>query len=55
MSISSDMQIGGVVLRSPFIGLAEYEREHGLAENYINGLMQVSHEESVYISNISVI
>lgn len=28
--------IGGVVMRSPFIAIAEYEREHGLPENYIN-------------------
>ncbi|KAH0584044.1 hypothetical protein H2248_009618 [Termitomyces sp. 'cryptogamus'] len=28
--------IGGVVLRSPFIGIATYERELGLPENYLN-------------------
>ncbi|KAF7441012.1 hypothetical protein PC9H_001361 [Pleurotus ostreatus] len=28
--------IGGVVLRSPFIGIAAYERDHGLPPNYIN-------------------
>ncbi|KAH8829530.1 hypothetical protein DL96DRAFT_1598511 [Flagelloscypha sp. PMI_526] len=28
--------IGGVVLRSPFIAIAAYEREHGLPPNYLN-------------------
>lgn len=28
--------IGGVVMRSPFIAIAAYEREQGLPENYIN-------------------
>ncbi|KAK7049269.1 hypothetical protein VNI00_005870 [Paramarasmius palmivorus] len=28
--------IGGVVLRSPFIAIAEYERQHGIPDNYIN-------------------
>jgi len=32
-------QIGGVVLRSPFIGIAAYERAHGLPPNYLNCLM----------------
>ncbi|KAJ8093183.1 hypothetical protein PM082_020668 [Marasmius tenuissimus] len=28
--------IGGVVLRSPFIAIAQYERDHGIPENYLN-------------------
>ncbi|KAG5645914.1 hypothetical protein DXG03_005061 [Asterophora parasitica] len=28
--------IGGVVLRSPFIAIATYERELGIPENYLN-------------------
>lgn len=28
--------IGGVVLRSPFIGIADYERHLGIPENYLN-------------------
>ncbi|ESK92888.1 epoxide [Moniliophthora roreri MCA 2997] len=28
--------IGGVVLRSPFIAIAEYERERGIPDNYLN-------------------
>ncbi|KAF9262145.1 HAD-like protein [Marasmius fiardii PR-910] len=28
--------LGGVVLRSPFIAIAEYERLHGIPENYLN-------------------
>lgn len=28
--------IGGVVLRSPFIGIAAYEKAHGLPPNYLN-------------------
>ncbi|KAK7693332.1 hypothetical protein QCA50_002900 [Cerrena zonata] len=28
--------VGGVVLRSPLIAIAAYEREHGIPENYIN-------------------
>lgn len=31
--------IGGVVLRSPFIGIAAYERVHGLPSNYLNCLI----------------
>jgi len=32
-------QIGGVVMRSPFIGIAAYERTLGLPVNYINTSM----------------
>ncbi|KAJ2694125.1 hypothetical protein H4R19_005942 [Coemansia spiralis] len=28
--------IGGVVVKSPFVAVAEYEREHGLPDNFIN-------------------
>ncbi|KAI8321328.1 epoxide hydrolase [Martensiomyces pterosporus] len=28
--------IGGVVVKSPFIAISQYEREHGLPANYIN-------------------
>ncbi|TFK42732.1 HAD-like domain-containing protein [Crucibulum laeve] len=28
--------IGGVVMRSPFIAIAAYERKHGIPENYLN-------------------
>ncbi|TFK76603.1 epoxide hydrolase [Pluteus cervinus] len=28
--------IGGVVLRSPFIAIAQYERDHGIPRNYLN-------------------
>ncbi|KAJ2888746.1 hypothetical protein FB639_000418, partial [Coemansia asiatica] len=28
--------IGGVVVRSPFIAISAYEREQGLPANYIN-------------------
>ncbi|KAF8894462.1 epoxide hydrolase [Infundibulicybe gibba] len=28
--------IGGVVVRSPFIAIATYEHEHGIPENYLN-------------------
>ena len=31
--------IGGVVVRSPMIGIAKYEKEHGLPTNYINNIM----------------
>ncbi len=34
-------QIGGVVMRSPFISIAEYERKLGLPVNYINCSMWV--------------
>ncbi|KAF8919650.1 HAD-like domain-containing protein [Mucidula mucida] len=30
------LDIGGVVVRSPFIAIAEYERAHGIPENYLN-------------------
>jgi hypothetical protein len=29
-------QIGGVVMRSPFIAIAAYEKKLGLPENYLN-------------------
>ncbi|KAK0197556.1 HAD-like domain-containing protein [Armillaria mellea] len=28
--------VGGVVVRSPFIAIAAYEREHGVPDNYLN-------------------
>ncbi|KAK7440183.1 hypothetical protein VKT23_017126 [Stygiomarasmius scandens] len=28
--------IGGVVMRSPFIAIAQYEKEHGIPNNYLN-------------------
>ncbi|KIJ24217.1 hypothetical protein M422DRAFT_237457 [Sphaerobolus stellatus SS14] len=31
--------IGGVVVRSPMIGIAKYEKEHGLPPNYINSII----------------
>ncbi|KAJ3726350.1 epoxide hydrolase [Lentinula guzmanii] len=34
--------IGGVVVRSPFIAIARYEREHQIPDNYLNCLMRVS-------------
>lgn len=34
-------QIGGVVLTSPFLAIAEYEREYGIPHNYINCSMYV--------------
>lgn len=41
-------QIGGVVLRSPLIAIAAYEREHGMPVNYINCSMFV-HTCNVYV------
>ena len=37
-----DFQIGGVVVRSPLLAIAEFEREIGLPNNYINNAMWVS-------------
>jgi len=34
-------QIGGVVMRSPFIAIAAYERKLGLPVNYLNCSMYV--------------
>ena len=31
--------IGGVVLRSPMLAIAKYEKERGLPPNYINCIM----------------
>ncbi len=33
--------IGGVVVRSPLIAIAEYEKERGMPKNWINTLMCV--------------
>jgi len=33
------LDIGGVVVRSPMLGIAAYEKEHGLPSNYINNIM----------------
>lgn len=35
------VQVGGVVVRSPFIAIAAYEREHGIPDNYLNCSMYV--------------
>ena len=31
--------IGGVVVRSPMLAIAKYEKEHGIPPNYINCIM----------------
>ncbi|KZV93350.1 epoxide hydrolase N-termina [Exidia glandulosa HHB12029] len=40
--------IGGVVVGSPFLGIAAYERAHGLPRNYINCLITAYGENGAY-------
>ncbi|KAJ7582614.1 HAD-like domain-containing protein [Mycena floridula] len=40
--------IGGVVARSPFVAISQYECDHGLPENYINGLIMASGHQGAW-------
>lgn len=40
--------IGGVVVGSPFLGIAAYERAHGLPRNYINCLITAYGDDGAY-------
>jgi hypothetical protein len=43
--------IGGVVVGSPFSGIAAYEKQHSLPVNYLNVAMQVYPSASVLVAS----